>query len=421
MKASTKKGFTLIELLVVIAIIAVLAAILFPVFARAREKARQTTCTSNQRQLAVSIQMYAQDHEETLPLAESWMSAIAVSDDKMYDCPSSARKGNGGDPDYLYIAAKYTGSGPGTPALLSACSLGEVADPSSMPVLLDRGLNAITPYVTYDEPGVPPPCLVIVDEDILPFMDYRHSGNCIIAYLDGHVSALPSTQVTPDLFLRGKAPSDPVISYPFLETKSIGAKLTGGAEPYIQSGLDPLWTKMNVKYLYGSPTRGSNAKQWYSPTGTSGAPAWMSTITPTDPGGTGVLTIRSWFGEMNIRWGTNNPNNVFTTIFARTGGGGQVQHDVLLTIAPTNKLVTMKRIAVTMALDPEGWSSGKDNGTNIAVPGIGAVNCGLPMTNIARDITHYSVIKTPVVSGRDLTVNLKPLCYGCSMAVAFEE
>ncbi len=60
MKNSSKRGgFTLIELLVVIAIIAILAAILFPVFARAREKARQTTCTSNQRQIAASIAMYA--------------------------------------------------------------------------------------------------------------------------------------------------------------------------------------------------------------------------------------------------------------------------------------------------------------------------------------------------------------------------
>ena len=61
---SFKYGFTLIELLVVIAIIAVLAAILFPVFARAREKAHQTTCISNQRQIAAAIHMIAQDHEE---------------------------------------------------------------------------------------------------------------------------------------------------------------------------------------------------------------------------------------------------------------------------------------------------------------------------------------------------------------------
>jgi len=60
-------GFTLIELLVVIAIIAILAAILFPVFARAREKARQASCLSNTKQIALAFLMYVQDYDETLP------------------------------------------------------------------------------------------------------------------------------------------------------------------------------------------------------------------------------------------------------------------------------------------------------------------------------------------------------------------
>ncbi len=61
-----RAGFTLIELLVVIAIIAILAAILFPVFARAREKARQTSCLNNVKQLMLSVMMYAQDYDEIL-------------------------------------------------------------------------------------------------------------------------------------------------------------------------------------------------------------------------------------------------------------------------------------------------------------------------------------------------------------------
>jgi len=75
-----RKAFTLIELLVVIAIIAILAAILFPVFAAAREKARQTTCASNEKQLGLAFLQYSQDFDETMPAISSdgtgWAGAI---------------------------------------------------------------------------------------------------------------------------------------------------------------------------------------------------------------------------------------------------------------------------------------------------------------------------------------------------------
>jgi len=64
-----RNGFTLIELLVVIAIIAILAAILFPVFAQAREKARQTQCTNNMKQNALAVLQYIQDYDERFPMS----------------------------------------------------------------------------------------------------------------------------------------------------------------------------------------------------------------------------------------------------------------------------------------------------------------------------------------------------------------
>jgi prepilin-type N-terminal cleavage/methylation domain-containing protein/prepilin-type processing-associated H-X9-DG protein len=88
-------AFTLIELLVVIAIIAILAAILFPVFAQAREKARQTACLSNCKQMSLAIQQYTQDYDEILPWAQqgtsvAWIVLIDpyVKNEAVFYCPS---------------------------------------------------------------------------------------------------------------------------------------------------------------------------------------------------------------------------------------------------------------------------------------------------------------------------------------------
>lgn len=105
-----RTGFTLIELLVVIAIIAILASILFPVFAQAREKARQTTCLSNEKQIGTAVQMYAQDYDEAiLP----WLTCEGTG-------PGGSGCSNGVSPDrherlWSYRLQPYVKNGGGTP------------------------------------------------------------------------------------------------------------------------------------------------------------------------------------------------------------------------------------------------------------------------------------------------------------------
>jgi prepilin-type N-terminal cleavage/methylation domain-containing protein/prepilin-type processing-associated H-X9-DG protein len=99
------KAFTLIELLVVIAIIAILVAILFPVFAQAREKARQTSCLSNEKQISLALLMYTQDYDECFPIsvwwgafnvgtpgADGWIASIQpyVKNLAVFGCPSDS-------------------------------------------------------------------------------------------------------------------------------------------------------------------------------------------------------------------------------------------------------------------------------------------------------------------------------------------
>src|SRR5688500_3397391 len=89
-----KRGFTLIELLVVIAIIAILAAILFPVFAQPRDKARQAMCQSNMKQMGTAVMMYAQDYDERYPSAHWGIYLVLVQpyirNTATWACPSGA-------------------------------------------------------------------------------------------------------------------------------------------------------------------------------------------------------------------------------------------------------------------------------------------------------------------------------------------
>ena len=141
----SKRGFTLIELLVVIAIIAILAAILFPVFAKAREKARQSSCLSNCKQLAIACLSYAQDFDERIVRGRipdwgagpPYFSMIQqlnpyIKNAQVFDCPSCNVKS--------YIGYNGTRSY-ALNQLIMGTSLGTIQSPSETVMMADATVN----------------------------------------------------------------------------------------------------------------------------------------------------------------------------------------------------------------------------------------------------------------------------------------
>ncbi|HEX2948542.1 MAG TPA: prepilin-type N-terminal cleavage/methylation domain-containing protein [Armatimonadota bacterium] len=156
---SNTKGFTLIELLVVIAIIAILAAILFPVFAKAREKARQTQCMNNMKQICTSTLMYVQENEEKFPKSASVWSDLTLPG-KVLKCPTA---GKTVDNAYCYNDA------------VSGQAIGQFRDATYTVVVLD-GQHKSTGANNYDN-------IAYTLDDI----SYRHNNKAIVGYADGHV------------------------------------------------------------------------------------------------------------------------------------------------------------------------------------------------------------------------------------------
>ena len=143
-----RRGFTLIELLVVIAIIAILAAILFPVFAKAREKARQTACLSNCKQLALAVIQYSADYDEKLvgyctqSPANVWhpvweMLNPYIKNDQVWTCPSGTYWHGTPYSTYNDESSYMWNAGDGNNRLAGA-SLGTIPEPARTPVAWDR-------------------------------------------------------------------------------------------------------------------------------------------------------------------------------------------------------------------------------------------------------------------------------------------
>jgi prepilin-type N-terminal cleavage/methylation domain-containing protein/prepilin-type processing-associated H-X9-DG protein len=199
MLLSQRRAFTLIELLVVIAIIAILAAILFPVFARAREKARQTSCLSNLKQIGLALMMYAQDSDETYPRvaavrfdqAGNWDTEVFapwrppiepyVKNRQVFYCPSKAsRAGYTQDDDTDYCLNGYFACATPMsyfPRPADTICIGERSD---NPV--EAGDLDFCKYITYSP----------WEEDCFAphLQPDRHNGGSNYAFADGHAKWL---------------------------------------------------------------------------------------------------------------------------------------------------------------------------------------------------------------------------------------
>ena len=184
-----KRGFTLIELLVVIAIIAILAAILFPVFARAREKARQSSCLSNVKQLMLGVLMYVQDYDERLIPGAGWLNPDTppyrywhdvltpyLKNTQILTCPSETTTiGYGWNYEEFgyYIGAHGTGW---------ATALAEIDKPAETILIGDNADGSNSPYLY---------------KSILANHPTRHNEGGNMGLCDGHAKWYKATNLTP--------------------------------------------------------------------------------------------------------------------------------------------------------------------------------------------------------------------------------
>jgi prepilin-type N-terminal cleavage/methylation domain-containing protein/prepilin-type processing-associated H-X9-DG protein len=232
------KGFTLIELLVVIAIIAILAAIFFPVFAKAREKARQSACASNQKQIVQAAMMWAQENDEKLPGTDFW-TAIGLPA-KVKKCATAGERDTSVTDGNAYVANnRWLGK-----------SLGEISDntvdptiDSTRAVLVSDGYHK--KVAASAENGDNENNIAYSLVDLVP----RHDSKYMCGFVDGHVELLGASGSDYDSILGTDAQyqlsylnrpyADPKFTNASFENPATGNIVTTGIPGWKVTNLDP--------------------------------------------------------------------------------------------------------------------------------------------------------------------------------------
>ena len=354
-------GFTLIELLVVIAIIAVLAAILFPVFARAREKARQSTCLNNQRQIATAIQMYVQDNNNTFfpdPGSRTWSTYVGASlSNKIFDCPSLAKtRGSSDRPAYGFNYGLFS------------TGIAKISNPSAALMTADYGMaSPATNFAITNYDGQ---------------IDRRHDDGAIISCVDGHVARVASlgTKALGGFYAALFANNiQPFTGQVVLDQPTLYAPNNGSGSPLLtgtSSTWDSSWIVCSTNSNTGEYLLPTTATAYISQSGVATmsdvmiqSDVWSSTVTNTwgymilgcfQPAGVTIPPNVGWYqgwylGHTNFNIGTTRASS--TPSFASTLGYWYTMYTTFQLVGSTCNVTTY-----VLQQNQGVWSSANNGG-----------------------------------------------------------